>query len=294
MSVTTIDRTLAASLLPARSPRGNKGTFGRVLLVCGSRTMVGCCVLAAEGALRSGAGLVTIAFPDVLTGALTSRLTETLFLPLPTGADGGFSEAALPALLKASDAADVTAAGCGIGRGAGAQAVTGALLAHGKKPLLLDADALNCLSERMFLLDETARPVLLTPHPGEMARLCGTTAAQIEADRVAAATDFCNRHNATLLLKGHETIVAQNDDLRVNTTGNSGLAKGGSGDLLTGLIAGLAAQTGDWFSAASLGAYLHGLAADLTATQLGAYAMLPTDCASRLGQAFLTLEGNAD
>ncbi len=276
-------------MLPARRADGNKGTFGRVLIVCGSRNMVGCCVLAALGALRSGAGLVEVAFPDVLYTALTSRLTETLFLPLETDEHGGISHLALPHILEAADKADVVVCGCGIGTGYGAHLVTTSLISVSRTPLILDADSLNCISDSVNFLKNADCEILLTPHPGEMARLTDKTVADIQAEREKTAVDFCREYNVNVLLKGQNTVICGNgaSSLCVNPTGNSGLSKGGAGDLLSGIIAGIAAQNGGkLFDAACAGAYIHGLAADLLSSSYTEYCMLPSDCVSALPAAF--------
>ena len=292
MNSIVLDKDYVKSLLPLRREDGNKGTFGRVLIVCGSKKMVGCCVLAAQGALRSGAGLVEIAFPDVLYTALTSRLTETLFLPLETDEHGEISHLALPAILEAADKADVVVCGCGMGTGYGAHLVTTSLISVSRTPLILDADSLNCLADAVNFLKNADCEILLTPHPGEMARLTDKTVQEIQADREKNACDFCRDYNVNLLLKGQNTVICNRDvsSVCVNPTGNSGLAKGGAGDLLSGIIGGIAAQNGGrLFDAACVGAYVHGFAADLICGSYTEYCMLPSDCAYVLPAAFTEL-----
>ncbi len=289
----SIDLNKASELLPKRDPYGNKGTFGRVLLVCGSKNMVGCCVLAAKGALRSGAGLVTVAFPDVLYNSLTSQLNETLFLPLPTDERGFISHLALLDILEQANKADVIMVGCGIGVDYGPSLVTAMLLDVKDKPLIIDADSLNNLAYSVELLKKATADVLITPHPGEMARLMGCSVSDIEKDREKAATDFAKKYNVNVLLKGHETIIVNKngDRIYINKTGNSGLSKGGAGDLLSGIIAGLTpALRGDVFTAAALGAYVHGLSADVLKQEFSEYSILPTDCADALPKVYKIIE----
>lgn len=294
----SLDLNTAKAMLPKRDLNGNKGTFGKVLLICGSKNMVGCCALAAEGALRSGAGLVTLAFPDVLYNSLTARLTENLFLPLPTDERGFIDYTALPTVLDAAEKADVVMVGCGIGTGFAPSLITTSLIEHCSKPLILDADALNCLSLCPDYLKKAKAPILLTPHPGEMARLTGKSIEEIEKDRLKTAVDFCKEYKVNLLLKGHETVICSSeaDDVYINKTGNTGLSKGGAGDLLSGIISGLTpAFKGDLFKSAVLGAFVHGMTSDVLKETYSEYSMLPTDCAKALPQVFSIIEkGVAD
>jgi NAD(P)H-hydrate epimerase len=255
--------------------------------------MVGCCVLAAQGALRSGAGLVTVAFPDVLYTSLTSRLTECLFMPLPTDDRGYISYLAIGELLPAVERADVVAVGCGLGVGYAQSLITTTLLECENKPVIFDADALNCIAQAPEMLQKATAKVLLTPHPGEMSRLMGESVDFIENNRKKVISDFCNKYNVNVLLKGHKTLICNEsgDRLYVNTTGNSALAKGGAGDLLTGIIAGLTpAMKGDLFQSAVMGAFVHGLSADIAVKGQSEYSVLPSDCALKLGEAYYTIE----
>ncbi len=293
MIINSLDVSSANAMLPKRDVKGNKGTFGKVLLVCGSKNMVGCCVLAATGALRSGAGLVTLAFPDVLYNSLTSRLTENLFLPLETDSQGLINYTSLPTVLDAAEKADVIMIGCGIGTGYAPSLLTTSLLELNDKPIILDADALNCLSVCPQILKKSKGNVLLTPHPGEMSRLTGKSISEIESDRQNTVIDFCSEYNVNLLLKGYETLICNSDatEMYVNKTGNTGLSKGGAGDLLSGIIAGLThSMNGDVFKSAVLGAFVHGMTADVLKEDYSEYSILPTDCASALPKVYSIIE----
>jgi NAD(P)H-hydrate epimerase len=293
MTEKSLDLKSANLLLPKRVQESHKGTYGNVLLICGSKNMVGCCVLAAQGALRSGAGLVTVAFPDVLYTSLTSRLTESLFMPLPTDDRGYISHLAIGELLPAIERADVVAVGCGLGVGYAQSLITTTLLECENKPVIFDADALNCIAQAPEMLRKATAKVLLTPHPGEMSRLMGESVDFIENNRKKVISDFCNKYNVNVLLKGHKTLICNESDdrLYVNTTGNSALAKGGAGDLLTGIIAGLTpAMKGDLFQSAVMGAFVHGLSADIAVKGQSEYSVLPSDCALKLGEAYYTIE----
>lgn len=293
MIIKSLDLKSANDMLPKRDVNGNKGTFGKVLLVCGSRNMVGCCVLATEGALRSGAGLVTLAFPDVLYNSLTSRLTENLFLPLTSDDRGLVDYTALPTILDAAEKADVVMVGCGLGTGFAPSLITTSLIENCSKPLILDADSINCLSVCPQYLKKAKSPILLTPHPGEMARLTAKSIEEIESNRLEVTTDFCKEYNVNVLLKGHETIICNSeaDTVYINKTGNTGLSKGGAGDLLSGIVAGLTPMfKGDLFKSAILGAFVHGMSADILKSEFSEYSMLPSDCAGALPEVYTIIE----
>ena len=282
MIIESLDIISANKLLPKRDINGNKGTFGKVLLICGSKNMVGCCALATEGALRSGAGLVTLAFPDCLYTALTSRLTENLFLPLSTNNDGCISSDSINTLSKACKNSDVIMVGCGLGTSESVKELIKALVTENEKPLIMDADALNCLSEFNDILLNKKCEILLTPHPGEMSRLCGLSVADIEENREEIIVDFCKTYKVNVLLKGHETCITDGEKGYLNRTGNPGMAVGGSGDVLAGIIVSLLGQKIPPLEAAAVAAWLHGTAGDICAGEIGQYGMLPTDMVNAL------------
>lgn len=290
----SIDLSSAAEMLPKRNQWGHKGSFGRVLLVCGSKNMVGCCVLAAKGALRSGAGLVTIAFPDVLYSSLTSQIQEALFIPLETDSNGFISHTSVSTILDEAQKSDVVMVGCGLGVGYAQSLVVTSLIEIINKPLILDADALNNIAVCTDVLKKaSSNNVILTPHPGEMARLINNDISYVEKDRKKVAEEFAREYNVNVLLKGHETLICSKecDSIFLNKTGNSALAKGGSGDLLSGIIAGLTpAMNGDVFKAGVLGAYAHGLCADVLKNDFSEYAILPSDCADTLLTVYKIIE----
>lgn len=289
----SLDIKTASKLLPKREPFSHKGSFGRALLICGSKNMVGCCALATEGALRSGAGLVTLAFPDCLYTALTSRLTENLFMPLSTNKHGCISSDSIKALLNACKTSDVVMVGCGLGTSESVKELVKALVTENEKPLIMDADALNCLSKFNDILLNKKCEILLTPHPGEMSRLCGLSVADIEENREEIIVDFCKTYKVNVLLKGHETLICNSsaDSLYINKTGNTGLSKGGAGDLLSGIIAGLTpSMKSNLYDSAVLGAFVHGMSADLLKNEMSEYSILPSDCAKVLGKVYSRIE----
>jgi NAD(P)H-hydrate epimerase len=275
--------------LPALSPRpadGHKGTFGHVLVVAGSRGMSGAAVLCGSGALRGGAGLVTVGTPEPAQPVVAAGNPCYLTLPLPADDHGQLAPAAETALLAAAAQCDVLACGPGLGQGAGTARAVNALLTGVPKPAVLDADGLNVIAHGQTDVLRRPAPLVITPHPGEFARLIGSTAALVLKDREALAVRFAAAHGLVLVLKGHVTLVTDGRRLYRNTTGNPGMATGGSGDVLTGLAAALLGQGLPAFGAAQLAVYLHGLAGDLARDELGEVSLIATDLLTHLPHAF--------
>ena len=275
----------AKKIFPRRDLMANKGTFGRALSICGSRNMQGAAVLAASSALRCGAGLVTAAFPDAAYNAIAPKLTESLLLPLPSNEAGTFSSGAIPALLDVPLAEQI---------GSEKHYIKDlpALVQNCTKPMIIDADGINALAANIDILKNIKAPVILTPHPGEMSRLTGMSIADIERDRVNVARRFADEYGVVLLLKGASTVIAGagRRDAYINVTGNQGMAKGGSGDMLSGIILALLAQGVYPFDAAVLGAYIHGAAGDAAARELSLSSMLASDCIAALPRVLRTME----
>lgn len=274
--------------LPRRAPDAHKGDFGRVTIVAGALGKTGAAQLAGLGALRAGAGLVTVATPASCLG-MVARVPEYMTLGLPDR-DGVVTGEGLDALLAGP--VDVMAAGPGLGTGPGPRAVVHALLDRRVPvPLVLDADALNvCADEPARLRGRPEAPVVITPHPGEMARLAETTTADIQRDRIGAARGFAVEHQVYVVLKGARTLVADPaGTVWINTTGNPGMATGGSGDVLTGVVAAWLAQVADVPAAVTLAVHLHGLAGDLAVRSVGETALIAGDIAGHLGRAVAAL-----
>jgi NAD(P)H-hydrate epimerase len=274
--------------LPALARRpvdSHKGSFGHVLVVAGSTGMSGAAILCATAAVRGGAGLVTLAAPEpVVLPAATSNPCY-LTLPLPADDDGHVTAAAERPLFLAIPKCTVLAVGCGLGQGPAVTRVVLDLLARAPKPCVLDADGLNAVARSLEAM-RRRDPLVITPHPGEFARMLGTTAAAVQADREHLAVEFAAKRGVILLLKGHQTIVTDGKRLYRNPTGNPGMATGGTGDVLTGVIAALLAQKVEPFAAAQLGAYVHGLAGDLARDALGEICLTATDLIAMLPRAF--------
>lgn len=272
--------------LPPRPRDAHKGTFGKLLVVAGSAGMSGAAVLAGSAALRAGAGLAQLAVPEPIGPAVAAGQICCTSAWLPADAQGRLALAALPAVLELARSATAVVAGPGLGKSEDVRAIVQALMVEVRQPLLLDADALNVLGRDPEALKVRTSPLLLTPHPGEFARLCGTDTKAVQADREAFAVAFARRHGVVLVLKGAGTVVTDGARAYTNTTGNPGMAKGGSGDVLTGLIGALLAQRLEPLDAAVLGVYLHGLAGDLARDRLGEVSLLATDLLEQLPAAF--------
>ena len=288
----TYDARDIKRMLPKRKPVSNKGTYGHALCVCGSMRMTGAACLAVSGALRCGAGLVTAAFPQSAYAGIAPKLTEPLLLPLDSNFEGTFSFNALADIFEASKRASAVLLGCGIGFNKDTTRLTLNLIKEIKKPVIIDADGINALSTNIDILREAQAPVILTPHPGEMSRLCGKSIAEIVANPIAAAYEFSREYGVTVVLKGANTIVCGCDPTRiyVNPTGNAGLARGGSGDLLAGMTVSLLAQGMKPFEAAVCAVYLHGLCADAVAQKTSMRGMLPSDVLNYLPEFFSKFE----
>jgi NAD(P)H-hydrate epimerase len=270
-------------LLP-RAAESNKGSFGRVLVVAGSRGMSGAGVLCAGAALRAGAGLVCLAVPKGIQAIVAAANPCYLTAALPEDEQGGFSEQAAPELLALAQANDVLALGPGLGRSAALTALVSQLLMRTQRPVVLDADGLNALEHVVNRLSNHPTPLILTPHPGEFARLLGTDVPSVQLRRQDLAVRFASKHRLIVVLKGHGTIVTDGRRVYCNMTGNPGMATGGTGDVLTGLIAALLGQGLEPFSAAQLGVYLHGLAGDLARDDLGEISLIASDLLQYLPQ----------
>jgi NAD(P)H-hydrate epimerase len=276
-------------LVSDRPADSHKGQFGHVLIVAGSRGKTGAAHLAAEAALRSGAGLVTVATPATCLPIVAALGSEYMSVALDETPEGAASASAVEQIMETPH--DVMAVGPGLGTGPEQAALVRALLGRATAPLVLDADALTVLADDpSALTGSPERPVVITPHPGEMARLIGTSPADVQRRRLGVARDFATTHHVYVVLKGHRTLVATPDGtVFINPTGNPGMATGGSGDVLTGMLAGWLAQRKRVTGACTLAVYLHGAAGDLAAGDVGEVAMTAGDIVAQLGDAVLEL-----
>ena len=260
------------NILPDRDPFAHKGKFGKILLLCGSEGFTGAAALAAMGALRSGAGLVFLGVPRSIYTIAAVKLTEAIVFPLPD--EGGkLSREAIPEILERLPKMDAVLIGPGLGQSQGVSEIVKAVLVRADCPVVLDADGINVMAKHMNVLRGRQAPTILTPHDGEFARLGGV----IGDNRVAAAEQMARDLGIIMLLKGHRTTITDGSTTYINRTGNPGMAVGGSGDVLAGIIISLLGQGIAPLEAAACGAWLHGTAGDICAAEMGQYGMLPTD-----------------
>ena len=286
--VELLTRSSMRELITPRSQDTHKGDYGRVLIVAGSRGKTGAAHLAAIGALKSGAGLVTVATSMCCQSVVASLGAEYMTEGLEDGPDG-LSSDGLDALLEM--ARDVIAIGPGLGQGASTQAFIRLLVDRATCPLVVDADGLNAFSgDPDTLMGREGRDIIITPHPGEMARLVGMSTDEVQASRLEIARNFAVAHHVYVVLKGHRTLIATPDEkVFINPTGNPGMATGGTGDVLTGMIAAWLAQLLDAEAACKLAVYLHGMAGDLAEADEGEVSMTSGDVAGHLGDAVMEL-----
>jgi hydroxyethylthiazole kinase-like uncharacterized protein yjeF len=286
---------LVRGWLPNRESAAHKGDFGRVLVVAGSRGMTGAASLCGEAVIRAGAGLVTVAVPETLHDIMEAKLTEVMTASLPDSDKGRLARGAKQRILTLLDGMDALAIGPGLSTDPEVVALIKELLPGVKVPCVLDADALNALAGDTDVLRKMQAPVVVTPHPGEMARLMGTSTREIQRDRLAVATSAAADWNVVVLLKGARTIVATpNGAVYINPSGNPGMATAGSGDVLTGVVAALIGQGLEVSQAAAAGAYIHGLAGDIAARRRGMMAMVAGDILAALPEASLEVSQNRD
>ena len=276
--------------LAARDPESNKGSHGRGLLIAGSVGMTGAAVLGGNAMLRSGAGLVTVATPQGAQSvvALGNPCYMTAGLP-EDPVTGGLAPSAIGPALQLALERDATGVGPGLGTSETVGQLVRLLMEQARGGLVIDADGLNSLGKNPVLA-KRAVPAVITPHPGEFARLTGHTIAEVQADREGNARKLARELGVVVLLKGHHTVITDGDRLVINKTGNPGMARGGTGDVLTGVLVGLLCQQMPPFEAAVLGAHVHGLAGDLAREKLGEVGMIATDLVDLLPAAFLRVQ----
>jgi hydroxyethylthiazole kinase-like uncharacterized protein yjeF len=278
-----------ATLLAPRPVDSNKGKYGHVLVIGGSEGKAGAAAMAGMSVLRSGAGLSTVATPKSVLATVAGFHPELMTEPLAETAAGAISEGALTRLYELAKGKTVLAIGPGLSRDAEAAAMARTLVATCRIPMVVDADGLNAFEGHVEELNGKDRSVVITPHPGEMARLAGCTTAEVQADRLGVARKFAREHDLIVVLKGHRTLVVRPDgEAWVSTTGNPGMSTGGTGDILTGMVAGMMAQhPGDVFLAVLAAVHLHGLAGDVMRESVGEHSLVATDLLRGLPEAFL-------
>lgn len=274
---------------PKRAFESHKGSFGTVLVIGGSYEMPGAVFMASSAAVNSGAGIVKLAFPDAAYSAIASKTVEQVLVPLESNENGRISCKALPRIAKELENCSAVVIGCGMGVDGDTEAVVRFVIENSTVPVILDADGINCIKDNIDILDSAKSTVILTPHPGEMARLAKCSAGEIQANRGAAVKSFTEAHKSVLVLKGASTLVCEtgNDGIYINSTGNPGLATGGSGDVLAGLIGSFCAQGLSPYKSAIAGVHIHGEAGDTVSEE---YSMMGNTPSKLLCQIPLTLK----
>lgn len=275
---------------PKRKADSHKGDYGHLLVIAGSLSYTGAAYFTSQAAILSGSGLVTLAAGKSLYPIMAAKMNEVMVRPFFETKDYSLSLLAEKDLLAFSEKCDSIAMGPGISQNKETQALVRNLIVKFAKPIILDADGINALSGHTAVLKNVKCPVALTPHPGEMSRLIGKTVEEIQKARKEVALNFANEYNTVLVLKGHNTVVASPaGDFYINETGNAGMATGGVGDILTGVIASFVGQGMDIFSASVLGVYFHGFAGDLAAREKGTLSLIASDLLNKLPEALKRL-----
>jgi len=278
--MTDICWELVDHIIPQRNPEADKNAFGRILCVCGSAGYTGAAYFSVCGAVRMGGGVVTLATPEKAWYVLATKLNEPVVRPMPSTPEGLLSEDALPHLLRLAERADAILIGCGLGRSDAVTKIVRALIIEAKCQIVLDADGINAVCAHKDILRHTARPLTLTPHSAEFERLSGENHPSVEY-----ISEFARDYHCVVLYKAHRTIIASPEgEIWRNQSGNPGMAKGGSGDVLAGMLVSLCGQGIPAAQAACAAAWLHGKAGDLAANELGEYGMTPSDMLECLPQ----------
>ncbi len=291
IKVELVDEEMVRSIIPTRADDAHKGSCGRVLVVAGSVGLTGAAAMASTAALRSGAGLVTLALPESLNDLMEVKVTEVMTYPLPETSSRSLSYKALDKIMNLADKSSVLALGPGLSTAEDTVKLVQELVQRINLPLVIDADGLNAFAGRRDLLKRIKAPLVLTPHPGELSRIIEIDISEILADRIEIGRNTAEELSATLVLKVPRTITATPEGKAfINPTGNSGMATGGTGDVLTGIIAGLIAQGVNPTSAAIAGVYIHGLAGDLAACEKGKLGMIAGDLLEKVPEAINGLE----
>lgn len=281
------DRNIVKKAVFNRPDDANKGTLGSLLCICGCYGMAGAAIMAGKAALRCGLGLLKTALPKSIYPIAAGAIFESVFFPLEETPDGKISKCNIDFLLCEAEKSSAVLIGCGLSVCDNTEELINSFIENCTRPLVLDADALNCVAKNTDILKKAKAPIIITPHPGEMARLVKSTPKAVNENRAEIAADFAKEYGVVTVLKGAGTIIASPEGrVMINRTGNSGMATGGSGDVLAGMTGSLLAQGANVFDAASAAVYLHGLSGDIAAEKLGKISMLPTDLIGEIPQAF--------
>ncbi|MGN1131788.1 MAG: NAD(P)H-hydrate dehydratase, partial [Ruminococcus sp.] len=273
-----------------RPYNAHKGSMGALLSICGSYGMAGAQIMSARSALRSGLGMLRLLTVDSVYQVVASVVHEAVFLPQKANEKGTFSRDSIPAITKNMKNSDAVLIGCGLGVNSDTQEIVDYLVLNCSVPLLIDADGINCLAKHIHLLKEKVCDIVLTPHPGEMSRLTGLPVKQITNSPQSVAEDFSREYGVVTVLKGADTVMTDGKNTFISRAGNPGMATGGSGDVLAGVIGSLLAQGYSPIEAAACGVFVHGTAGDLAREDLGETSMLPSDVIDYLHKVFKKVE----
>jgi len=297
LHIELLTKDKVSPLIPQRPRYSHKGNYGHVLIIAGSKGKTGAAIMAAKACLRSGAGLVTLGIPKSLADVFHSRVTEEMILALPDKGDGTLSQRASRVILNfLNERATTLAIGPGIGISSDTKKLMDILIKTSTTPMLIDADGINSLKGERAIFSKSKTPIILTPHPGEMARLLGkqkgvsVKTQDIEGNRINVPVSFAKETGAYLVLKGAPTIIAGPDGMAyINSTGNPGMASAGTGDVLTGMISAFLSQGLSPIHASILGVYMHGFAGDSAAAEKGEHPLIATDIIEKIPFAFHSL-----
>ena len=282
-----INMEAVKKVIPPKTPDSHKGNYGRLLTVCGSESMPGACIMAVASALKSGVGIVQAAVPRALMPVIAARYPEVMLYPLETDSDGFITSSNTDKISALSQNTSAVLIGCGLGVTNETEKLVKQLICNLRTKIILDADGINCIAGSISIIKQSLSDIIVTPHPAEMGRLCMKTTAQVQADRLGNALGLAQKYeNLTVVLKGAGTLIAKADRVFVNQTGNAGMAKGGSGDVLAGITASLAAQGINPAYAAMAAVFIHGYAGDKAAEKLSMQSMTAVDIIKNLPVVF--------
>lgn len=281
------DKNLVKRAVFNRPDDANKGSCGSLLSICGSYGMAGAAIMAGKSALRCGIGLLKMALPESIYPISAQSILESVYFPLSETSEGKISAENIDFLLEQAEKSSAVLIGCGLSVCSDTKQLVTAFIQNCKKPMVLDADALNCICDNPEILKSAKAKIVITPHPGEMSRLTAMSVQRVNQSRTETALAFAEKYGVVCVLKGAGTVIADKDGRALlNTTGNSGMATGGSGDVLAGMVSAFLAQGACPFDAAAAAVYLHGLAGDIARDRLGKISMLPTDLIDCISLAF--------
>lgn len=291
----TITFNMIKNKLPKRNSESHKGDFGKLLCICGSRSMPGAAYFCIESALRCGVGLVRAAIPESIYGSISSKISECTYVLCRDDSHGNIEKTSVDYILETAKRCSAVAVGSGMGKNESVKLIVNSLIETCDKPMVIDADGINVISENIDILKKAKSKIILTPHAKEAERLLGVECNEINVNKIIYAQQLADEYGVIAVMKGHNTIVADKEEKAfLNLTGNSGMAKGGSGDVLTGMIGSFLAQGMDPIDAAICGVYIHGKSGDYCQSRYSSASMLPRDIIEGLSSVFLKFENGVN